>query len=61
MPKSITERAAELVPIETVEEKRIRELSTRPVPLTNPEIQEAMKLLLGARAAQIRRTRRPRP
>lgn len=59
MPKSMTEAFAEAPPVETPDQRRVRELAVKQTPYTNPEIQEALKLLLGERAKDISRTRRP--
>lgn len=46
---------------ETPAQKRIRDLAAKANTgtLTNPEMQEALKLLLNVRAADISRTRKP--
>lgn len=51
-------------PLETVDEKRIRDLAAKARSaqgLTPPETAEAVGLLLAGRAAAISRAKRPRP
>lgn len=59
--KSIAEVAASSPPLESTDEKRIRELATKAGTLTPPEVAEAVKLLLGVELRQLKRARRPRP
>jgi hypothetical protein len=61
MGKSMHEVAREHTPVETADEKRIRDLAAKSGVLSNAELQEAIKLLLGRHAATLAKTRKPRP
>lgn len=61
MPRSMTEAYTQSPPVETPEQKRIRELAAKTTPYTNVEIQDALRFLLGERAEEISRRRAPRP
>lgn len=60
MGKSMSEAVAASPPMETADQKRVRELAALPV-LTNPQMQEAIQLLLKKEAATISQRRKPRP